>query len=580
MLDSPAACQRYITTHAPSHIALQLRSDQTRCKDGRLPSLLALSLPKPPSRLADDISLQLLEEKDRYGVPTSIRHLRYNSIISAIKAHLEQLGQNTNDEFPIKNTIPSTADFAAALKVLEYLETHPGTALLKPASQLPDIITAVRTQLSLPPELRAAYRSSSRSPGKRRKRRKCYMCHLLMSEPHEFYPSLCKPCGTFNLAESNLSLPGSLNLDGKTALVTGGRVALGYATAIRLLRCGARVIVSSRYPRDAESRYREEHDFDSWSDRLRVVGADFRTARDVFRLVGLAKKILAEWGGPQCGIALDVLVNNAAQTLTDSLASERKSVNRELKLLDSCSTGSLILESDSGYEARVRGGTIGLALEMKSMETEEIINDNIDFAAVDSMEIEEVVQQDNSVVPSIYPTKSSWGQTMDEVPYEDVITAHSVNTFVPFILCRELLSCMPSRSNLQDSPVTNENRRRPNAYIINVSSREGIFEDLPTSSAKNGHHVHTNMSKAALNMLTETEAAKVWRTHRIAMNSVDPGFMSAAPDFQNGDCPIGFDDGAGRVLWPVAVGEMKGELVWGRFLKHFGEVKVEVGKGR
>lgn len=562
MLNSPAACHRYLATHNPSQIAQQLRSDQTRCKDGRLPSLLALSLPKPPSRLADDISLQLLDEKDRYGVPTSTRHLRYTSIVSAIKAHLSQLGENTNDEFSVRTTgtIPSTSDFAAALKVLEYFSTYPKTALLTPTSQLPDIITAVRTHLSLPPELRAAYRSPSRGPGKRRKRRKCYMCHLLMSEPHEFYPSLCKPCGTFNLAESNLSLPGCLNLDGKTALVTGGRVALGYATALRLLRCGARVIVSSRYPRDTDSRYREEHDFDSWSDRLRVVGADFRTARDVFRLVGLVKKILAEWGG----IALDVLVNNAAQTLTDSVASERKALNRELKLLDSNPTGSRILEGDSGYEARIRGGTMGLALEMKSPETEEITEENIDLAAWDLMEIEEV------------PTKSSWGQTMDEVPYEDVITAHSVNTFVPFILCRELLSCMPAFPNLQDDKYCG----KPKGYIINVSSREGIFEESPTASAKNGHHVHTNMSKAALNMLTETEAAKVWRTHRIAMNSVDPGFMSAAPDFQNGDCPIGFDDGAGRVLWPVAVGETKREPIWGQLLKHFGEVKVQVGKGR
>lgn len=44
--------------------------------------------------------------------------------------------------------------------------------------------------------------------------------------------------------------------------------------------------------------------------------------------------------------------------------------------------------------------------------------------------------------------------------------------------------------------------------------------------------------------------------------------------------PITWEDGAGRVLWSVAVGELKGEAVYGRFLKHYGAVDVDLGAGR
>ncbi len=165
---------------------------------------------------------------------------------------------------------------------------------------------------------------------------------------------------------------------------------------------------------------------------------------------------------------------------------------------------------------------------------------------------------------------------MEEIPYEDLISAHSVNTFVPLILIRELLPLM-SRSHSNDSALDSKNI----AHIIKISSREGIFESYSSSREKAGHHVHTNMSKAGLNMITETEAAAAWKSRRVAMNTVDPGYMSAAPEMRNsGECPIGFEDGAGRVLWPIALAEAGDPPVWGRFLNHFGRTEVDVGLGR
>jgi NAD(P)-dependent dehydrogenase (short-subunit alcohol dehydrogenase family) len=95
------------------------------------------------------------------------------------------------------------------------------------------------------------------------------------------------------------------------------------------------------------------------------------------------------------------------------------------------------------------------------------------------------------------------------------------------------------------------------------------------------------MSKAALNMITETEAAACWHDRCVCMNSVHPGYMSAAPGFgRNGNVPLGWEDGAGRVLWPVAVGWGKrevsngkgGRAVWGKVLEASSSVEVGWGK--
>jgi NAD(P)-dependent dehydrogenase (short-subunit alcohol dehydrogenase family) len=88
------------------------------------------------------------------------------------------------------------------------------------------------------------------------------------------------------------------------------------------------------------------------------------------------------------------------------------------------------------------------------------------------------------------------------------------------------------------------------------------------------------MSKAALNMITETEAVSAWKGGRVAINSVDPGFMSADPVWmemvgrKEQKQPLAWEDGAGRVLWPIAKGEGEGTAIWGRFLKHFSEINV------
>ncbi len=47
-----------------------------------------------------------------------------------------------------------------------------------------------------------------------------------------------------------------MDLTGRVAIVTGARVKIGYQAAILLLRAGARVIVTTRFPHDAAARLR------------------------------------------------------------------------------------------------------------------------------------------------------------------------------------------------------------------------------------------------------------------------------------------------------------------------------------
>lgn len=601
MLTSAAACRKYILTHTPEELASHLLQDQKLCKAGRLPSILALYLPYQ-SPLADAIAGHLAHSYRR-----DIQRLQYHGILRSIKAFLSEFEpgkkvSETDANLPSVRTlgVPTTQEFETAIKVLEYLKKVPATHVTT-ATPLEDIFTAINLHIALDPGLREAYsllprnttpEASTPKQNKRLKQRerggqfkKCYMCNYLLTNPHTLYQSLCVPCGSFNLQESTLSLPENLNLSQKTALVTGGRVNLGFHIALRLLRCGAHVIVSSRYPLDAETRYRAEPGFQRWQSRIRVVGADFRTARDAFALVAAVKGILKEWtlrgttGGGE--VKLDILVNNAAQTLTDSVKREKIAVGRECELQNDLSMGALQVTSGQGYRAMVRVGGKETQMFIGLPAADEKINPDDGDTAESGVSEGTTSAQTPLITTLAVKQESSWTQSIGQIPYEDVITAQAVNAFVPLILIRELLPLMgPLRASTQPSADTLEVQSpatttpsKPFGYIINISSREGLSEVLPTTPTKNGFHVHTNMSKAALNMLTETEAAPAWRKRRVAMNSVDPGFMSAA---DGSECPIGWEDGAARALWCVAKGETEGFDVWGRFLKHFGGVGVVV----
>ncbi|KAJ6072968.1 hypothetical protein N7467_011053 [Penicillium canescens] len=553
-------------------IAQRLRQDQQACRERKVPSNLAMQLSSASDALFDDIAWYLTPHSE---VSKALRSTRCNSIIKGIQAYLGQLEVMTKSQAEEHTSmdsmhVPTSEELETTLKVLDYLQKH---KLVAPTEPLSEVIVTLRGQLSMDDNIRYTQHERFQrndAPKASDMKKRCYICRYRFTptDSHKLYPSLCRQCGMFNIGCSNLSLPEKLDLTGKIALVTGGRINLGYSTALRLLRCGAKVIVSSRYPADAAIRYSTEPDFVQWEKSLKVVGADFRTANDAFRLVHIVKQLLYAWDGetpsdtPQ---SLDILINNAAQTLTDPIKAEMRAISREDNLKDHPQAMALLAGSENDrYTPRVRGGQQATWIpRITNNKAQYQIEDAISTHSANQNQIATKGLRTNNEDEE--PSKSSWVQSLNEIPYADLISAHSVNAFVPLILCRELLPVMGTPLSPSSSSQTT-----PAAYIINVSSREGILEDTPQSSSKAGHHVHTNMSKAAINMITETEAQAAWKGRRVAMNSVDPGYMSAAPECVTAEgCPIGFEDGAARVLWPVAVGEVEGRVVWGRFLKHF-----------
>src|ERR1700738_805567 len=130
--------------------------------------------------------------------------------------------------------------------------------------------------------------------------RKCYVCKKEFSTVHHFYDRLCIACAEENFAKRTELA----DLSGRVALLTGGRVKIGYQAGLKLLRAGARLVVTTRFPRDSAARYARELDFGEWGDRLEIYGLDLRHTPSV---EAFCKEMLATKQ------RLDFIINNAGQ---------------------------------------------------------------------------------------------------------------------------------------------------------------------------------------------------------------------------------------------------------------------------
>src|SRR6266571_1395018 len=130
----------------------------------------------------------------------------------------------------------------------------------------------------------------------------CYICKHDYSVLHPFYDQLCTPCAELNFRKRTELA----DLSGRVALLSGGRVKIGYQAGIKLLRAGAQLIVTTRFPRDSAARYASEPDFNNWGHRLQIFGLDLRHTPSV---EAFCRHLL------QTRKRLDFIVNNACQTV-------------------------------------------------------------------------------------------------------------------------------------------------------------------------------------------------------------------------------------------------------------------------
>jgi NAD(P)-dependent dehydrogenase (short-subunit alcohol dehydrogenase family) len=347
----------------------------------------------------------------------------------------------------------------------------------------------------------------------------CYICHNHYTKLHFFYHRLCPDCAKTNYDFRQLEP----DFTGFQVVLTGGRVKVGYATALKFLKSGANVLISSRFPALAWAQFSKEADFESWKDRLNIYGLDLRHLKSVYEFIEYCQQKLPY---------IDILINNAAQTIQYPLDYYQPLIQQEKIVLKQFKNPQLL------------GNPTPLTLQKATLLT-----------AVNLPEI----PLNRFGQPIDIRTKNSWNATLQDIGLEELLEVNLINHISPYILISELSNWM-----LQSV--------HPQRFIINVTSSEGQF----SYAHKTIHHPHTNMTKAALNMLTRTAAAD-YVQKQIYMNSVDVGWISTgAAEEKRARLfealkipPLDSVDGAMRIIHPIWAILNGDTTLYGHLIKNY-----------
>ena len=397
----------------------------------------------------------------------------------------------------------------------------------------------------------------------------CYICkeRLVLENIHKFYGNLCKKCGEYNYSFRTMKL----DFSGRIAIVTGGRVKIGYYIATKLLSYGAKVLITSRFPKDTLFKYQQDPDYEKWKNNLVIYPIDFRIFESTIKFVDFINENFPH---------VDILINNAAQTIRRTtsyyrylLPTETKDLNPEdekkvikndyINLQKQLKEG----EKSKNTKKEIENSLISL-VNNKNPEYKEILPLSVIASQIRIMEEKEqphvTVMGGDGQPYDFSGGKNSWNFEFDEIPFQEFTEVQIINAWTPYYLCVKLKPLM------MQSPF-------PDKYIVNVTSVEGIFNHFKRSS-----HVHTNMAKAALNMFTRT-CGSYLKDIGIYMTCVDTGWVSPMNEMNSlldknkkksyesefVNIPLDELDGAMRVLHPIIEGIKNKNYLFGILLKDY-----------
>jgi NAD(P)-dependent dehydrogenase (short-subunit alcohol dehydrogenase family) len=315
----------------------------------------------------------------------------------------------------------------------------------------------------------------------------------------------------------------NFKLDGYVSIVTGGRIKIGYKTALILLRAGSTVVVTSRFQKDTYDRYKQEKDFDDFKNRLHIYSLNLKDKNAILKFVSWVNTSFTK---------INILINNAAQTIRRPLYYYKNLILNEINypktVEDKHEDKSMVL---------MKMKELSLTKKLPDSLAVMFLDQHQDDTNCSARDFPDLTDEYGEQVD--YREKHTWHLNPDEIDPLEHLEVQMINNIAPTLITNYL------------------NFVEGKSYVINVTSIEGQFN---ITDPKDFKHIHTNISKAALNMLTKS-SSEYFAKKGVMMNGCDTGWVSSAINTWKPP-PLTTKDGAFRILYPIIINSREYGKIW------------------